>query len=234
MKIIVCGDSFCASSNRESLLTGPRAHFSQILEDQYGYQVLNLAHGAMSNTAIWFQIEQAAKLNPDIIVYNRTWSSRLDLYVRDAYYNTTDSLKNFIYYDPCFSSSHTPYVGGVGADDNSKEGSMIISTGRLNMENSPFFKLTKEQITAVNLYFKYLYNDTLQTQTDRWIFEYWESRCEKQGIKTLCFNDDDIGAPAYKFSESNREYDSPFHTDRATQEIVAAKIHCKIVDSLKQ
>jgi hypothetical protein len=228
MKIIVCGDSFCASSAREIPLTGSRAHFSQILEDQYGYEVLNLAHGAMSNKAIWFQLEQAAKLNPDIIVYNRTWSSRLDLYVRDAYYNSNNSLKNFIYYDPCYSSSHTPYVGVV--DESSKEGSMIISTGRLNMENSPFFKLTKEQITAVDLYFKYLYNDGLQTQTDQWIFEYWEMRCEKQGIKTLCFNNDDIGAPAYEFSKFNREYDCPFHTDRATQEIVAANIHRKILD----
>lgn len=227
MKIVVCGDSFCSSSVVEQRLDGTRAHFSQILEDQYGHNVVNLAHGGMSNMAIWFQIEQATKLNPDVIVYSRTWSSRLDIQIRDAYTNINNNLQNFIYYDPCFSSTHTPYVGSTS--DSGREGSMIISTGRLNMEHSPFFKLSREQITAANLYLKYLYNDTLSTKRDQWVFEYWEMQCEKQGIRTICFNDDDIGGPAYKFSELNREYDSPFHTDRATQETVAQNIQAKLM-----
>ncbi len=227
MKIVVCGDSFCASSVVAHPSTGDRAHFSQILEDRYGHEVTNLAHGGMSNTAIWFQIEQAIKLKPDVIVYNKTWSSRIDLYTRDAYFNENNSLKNFIYYDPCFSSSHTPYVGSF--DDDGKEGSMVISAGWLNIENSPFYKLSKEQITAVNLYLKYLYNDSLCTKKDQWMFEYWEMQCQQHGIKTIYFNDKNIGGPAYEFSEKNREYDSPFHTDRATQETVAQNIQTQLI-----
>ena len=50
----------------------------------------------------------------------------------------------------------------------------------------------------------------------------------------ICFNDADIGQVAYDFSNKNRTFDSPFHTDRATQEQVAANIHRKIVDKLPQ
>ena len=231
MKIVVCGDSFCASTVKEIRSTGPRAHFSQILEDQYGYQVLNLAHGGMSNTAIWFQIDQAIKLNPDVIVYGKTWSSRIELYLKDKFYNQSDPLRNFIYYDPCYSSTHTSYVGTF---EDSADGGMAVSTTWQNIENSPFFDLTDEQIKAVKLYLKYMYNDSVCAQRDSWIFEYWHSRIQAAKILPLYFKDADIGRVAYDFSAANRDYDSPFHTDRATQEVVAANIHRKIVDNVSQ
>jgi hypothetical protein len=232
MNIVVCGDSFCASPVGEIRSTGLRAHFSQILEDQYGYQVLNLAHGGMSNTAIWFQIDQAIKLKPDVIVYGKTWSSRIELYLKDKLYNITNPLRNFIYYDPCYSSTHTSFVGTF--DDESTDGGMAVSTSWQNIENSPFFDLSDEQIKAVKLYFKYMYNDSVCTQRDSWVFEYWHSQIQAAGILSLCFKDADIGQVAYNFSAANRDYDSPFHTDRATQEIVAANIHRRIVDSMSQ
>lgn len=232
MNIVVCGDSFCASSLQSVASVGPRAHFSQILQDHYGYQVTNLAHGGMSNTAIWFQIDQAIKLNPDVIVYGKTWSSRIELYLKDKFYNKNNPLRNFIYYDPCYSSSHTPYVGKF--DDDATDGGMLVSTVWQNIENSPFFDLTDEQLKAVKLYLKYMYNDSVCIQRDTWMFEYWHNQIQAAEILPLCFKDADIGQAAYDFSEKNRDYDSPFHTDRVTQEIVAANIHRKIVDNVNQ
>ena len=78
MKIVVCGDSFCAASAIPVRGIGERAHFSQILQDQYGHEVINLAHGGMSNVGIWFQIREAIELKPNAIVYNQTWSARVD------------------------------------------------------------------------------------------------------------------------------------------------------------
>ena len=232
MRIVVCGDSFCASALKTIATTGARAHFSQILEDQYGYEVINLAHGGMSNTAIWFQIDQAIKLEPNVIVYGKTWSSRIELYFKDKFYNQNSPLKNFIYYDPCYSSSSTPYVGSF--DDTETDGGMVVSTVWQNIENSPFFDLTDEQIKAVKLYLKYMYNDSICMQRDAWVFEYWHNRIQTAGILPLCFNDADIGQPAYDFSAAHRDYDSPFHTDRATQEIIATNIHHKVVDNVKR
>ncbi len=232
MKIVVCGDSFCASALKTIAITGDRAHFSQILEDQYGYEVINLAHGGMSNTAIWFQIDQAIKLEPNVIVYGKTWSSRIELYLKDKLYNQNSPLKNFIYYDPCYSSYHSPYVGKFTDEENN--GGMAVSTVWQNIENSPFFDLTDEQIKAIKLYLKYMYNDSICTQRDQWVFEYWHNQIQTVGILPLCFKDADIGQPAYDFSAAHRDYDSPFHTDRATQEIIAANIHRKIVDNVNQ
>lgn len=231
MKIVVCGDSFCASTVQTIQTTGPRAHFSQILEDQYGYEVTNLAHGGMSNTAIWFQIDQALKLNPSVIVYGKTWSSRVEVYLKDKFYNQLTPLKNFIYYNPCYASYQTPYVGTL--DDTETNGGMVVSTVWQDLENNPFFNLTDEQIKAVKLYLKYMYNDSVCAQRDEWVFEYWHNRIQATGILPLNFKDADIGQAAYDFSAANRDYDSPFHTDRATQEIIAANIHRKIVDNVK-
>jgi hypothetical protein len=67
--IVVCGDSFCsASKNTNPETIGSRGHFSQLLEDQYGYNVINLAHGGFGNVGIIYQIKQAVQLSPDIIV----------------------------------------------------------------------------------------------------------------------------------------------------------------------
>ena len=60
--IAVCGESFCTACIVELKETGVRGHFSQILEDQYGYKILQFAHGGFSNTGIMFQIQEERDL----------------------------------------------------------------------------------------------------------------------------------------------------------------------------
>ena len=67
----VCGDSFSSASTEELKNVGRRAHFSQILEDRYGYTVYPFAHGAFSNTGIMFQIQEAMSRGVNVIVYNK-------------------------------------------------------------------------------------------------------------------------------------------------------------------
>jgi len=74
----------------------------------------------------------------------------------------------------------------------------------------------------------------MQQVLDNWLFEYWHAKIITAGILPLCFNDVDVGKIAYDFSQANQTIDSPFHTDRDTQEQVAANIHRKIVDNLPQ
>jgi hypothetical protein len=220
-KIVVCGDSFCASPLIDYSINGPRSHFSNILEDKYNYEVLNLAHGGMSNVAIWFQIDQALKLTPDVVVYNKTWSQRIEIALSENTTNDCDLLKNFIYYDPTYSATHSEFVGKI---NRPKLGAGIVSAPFQNIEHSPFFKLSPEQLKAIDLYLKYMYNDHIETIVDNWMFEYWHNRCVNQGIFTLCFNDG-VGQVAYEFSGHNREFDTPYHTDRTTQEKIAENIH---------
>ena len=217
MKIVVCGDSFCAASAIPVKDIGERAHFSQILEDQYGHTTINLAHGGMSNTGIWFQIREAIKLAPDAIVYNQTWSSRIELMMNRQDFTLERGLKNFIYFDTSHTSTGTEHVGDM------KTGN-VLSIVWQGLKDHPMISVSDEQLRAVELYLKHMYHDGLDTEVDSWMFEYWHDKITKNNIVPIRFNDDNIGKIAYDFSEKH-PIDSPFHTDRATQEIVAANIH---------
>lgn len=215
MKIAVCGESFCTASKIDVKDIGTRAHFSHILEDRYGHEVIHLAHGGVSNVCIWFQIREAIKLKPQVIVYNKTWSARIELLTTGNFY-LDSGLKNFIYYDPTHAATGSKHVGDI-------QNGNVLSTVWQGLAENPFVDLTTEQLNAVKLYIKHMYHDALHTEIDSWVFEYWHNQIVKNGIFPVCFNDENIGKIAYDFSVSH-QIDSPFHTDRATQEIIAANI----------
>ena len=219
--IAVCGESFCTASTVNLKETGTRGHFSQILEDQYGYKVLHFAHGGFSNTGILFQMQEAVKHQPDVIVYNKTWASRVTIRINNQFY-PEHGLKNFMYTNQHMASTHEPWAGNLN--------SAILSTVPQGIDHL----ISTEKLQAVKQYLNELFDYDLQQTLDNWLFEYWHSKIIDAGILPLCFNDDGVGKIAYDFSEKNQTIDSPFHTDRATQEQVAKNIHCKIVDKLPQ
>jgi hypothetical protein len=219
--IAVCGESHCAASTVDLKETGLRGHFSQILEDQYGYKVLHFAHGGFSNTGILFQIQEAVKHQPDVIVYNKTWASRITIKLKDGF-RPDDGLRNFVYFNPHMPSTHEPWAGTLNAS--------ILSTVPQGLENHSI--VSPEKLHATKQYLTELFDYDMQQILDNWLFEYWHDKILAAGILPLKFTDDDIGKVALDFGEFNPTFDSPFHTDRATQEQVAANIHCKIVDKL--
>lgn len=216
MKIVVCGDSFCAASAIPIKGIGERAHFSQILEDCYGHEIINLAHGGMSNVGIWFQIREAIKLKPQAIVYNQTWSSRVELMMNSHDFNIERGLKNFIYFNSSHTSTGSEYVGDVSTGN-------ILSTVWQGLKDHPLIHVSEEQILAIELYLKHMYHDGVKTETDTWMFEYWHDQIVKNNIIAVRFNNTDIGKVAYDFSEKNH-IDSPFHTDKQIQQTIANNI----------
>jgi len=221
--IAVCGESFCTACMVELKETGVRGHFSQILEDQYGYKVLHFAHGGWSNAGILFQIQEAVKHQPDVIVYNKTWASRVTIKLKEGFI-PDNGLKNFVYFNRRMPSTHEPWAGGENAN--------ILSIVPQGLEHHPL--VSPEKNHAVKQYLTELVSYDLQQTLDNWLFEYWHNKIVTNNILPVCFNNEDIGQIAYKFSEKNPDIDSPFHTDRDTQEQVAANIHRKIVDNLSE
>ena len=71
-------------------------------------------------------------------------------------------------------------------------------------------------------------------EMDKWMFEYWHDRMLKHKILPIDFRQPAIGEIAYDFSTAHPSYDTPFHTDRETQEQIAGNIHKYIVDNLQQ
>ena len=191
MKIVVCGDSFCAASAIPVRGIGERAHFSQILQDQYGHEVINLAHGGMSNVGIWFHIREAIELKPNAIVYNQTWSARVEIMMNKQNFSVESGLKNFIYFDKSHTSTDTEYVGDVDTGN-------VLSIVWQGLKNHPMVHVSDEQILAVELYLKHMYHDGLATEVDTWMFEYWRDQMIKHNILPVKFNDDNVGKIAYE------------------------------------
>lgn len=223
--IIVCGDSFCSASKNDLKMVGRRAHFSQILEDRWGYRVLNLAHGGVSNTCILWQIREATLLQPRTIVYNRTFEGRLDIMLDDSF-DRYKGLRNWAYWESHLTSYYTSYTARV-EDDNPRPS--VISSVHQGLAENQRLALDDDQLSAVQSWLTHFFNWEMQKEMNNWNFAYWHGRMQDNQIQALPFAHERVGAVAWVFSGANTNYDSPFHTDRATQEIVAENIHQLIV-----
>lgn len=219
--IIVCGDSFCCASTIELKMVGLRAHFSQILEDLYGYRVLNLAHGGVSNVCTLWQIREAVKLRPRAIVYNRTFEGRFDL-MRNDLFEVNRGLRNWAYWVPDTLSYDTPYTSRI---NDIKVSPSVISSVVDGAAENRYLNLTDQEMAAIESWQLHFFNWEMLAEMNNWHFEYWHDRMEKTGIQALPLRNDKVGRVAWAFSQKNLDYDSPFHTDRATQEQVAENIH---------
>lgn len=217
-KIVVCGDSFCAASKHN------RDHFSQILEDKYGYSVINLGRGGCSNTSICFQIQQAIELSPEVVVYSRTWPGRMEVPVAGKKFDIKLGLKNFIYPNPDETSYGSPYVGDRDAAlfSNGIAAFFITLTPPLRS----YVTLSDKQLEAIQMYLMFIYDENLKIETDRWAIEYWQHQLKQNNIISILLND--TGQDVYEFAKKNPCYPTIYHTDRLTQEIAAENIHKEI------
>ena len=216
MVIVVCGDSFCAAEKE-----GPRDHFSQQLEDSYGHQIINLARGGMSNIGICFQLKQALTMQPDVIVFNRTWSDRVELVMPGCRYIPEHGLRNFIYAYPTESTFGQPWVGGADA--------AVFSTVWQGLDEQSHVKIIPEQVKAVELYLKYLFDDEMKTETDSWAFGYWIDRIKAAGIACIEIQKQGFGRMIYDFAAANMRWPTLFHTDKATQTLLTNAIQQRIL-----
>lgn len=211
--VVVCGDSYCSAE-----ATGPRDHFSQILQDDYGYQVTNLARGGMSTVGICFQLREALSLNPQVVIYNTTTPDRVNLVMHDGF-DISQGLKNFSYPFQADESAKNPLTGGKDAP--------IFSTVWQQLEHI----VSAEQYRAIEQHLVHLFDWDLQQEIDRWMIEYWTIQLEQAGIKTLAFTRNDFEF-VYLFGRAHPNINRVFHTDRATQVQAAEIINKKLRELL--
>ena len=218
-KIVVCGDSFCTSMKWD------RNHFSQILADKYGYQVTNLAHGSFSTVGICFQIQQAITMCPDIIIYNTTDAGRFELVVTGEF-NANEGLKNIVYFDDGVSS----FAHSATGDTKSP----ILSTNYPRLSDAKNMHITPGQISAVDQYMKHFFDYRLKTQTDSWMSGYWHQQIIDAGIRPLRMSRlDEIAKPMYSYAAANPKCTAYYHTNEATQEVIAKNIVQELSDLKK-
>jgi hypothetical protein len=132
-------------------------------------------------------------------------------------FNLVSGLKNFVYTGTPANS----YVGNIK--------SPIWATPWRNVVEKNGFDTTAEQKHAVELYIKHLFNWTLKSETDSWMIQHWHDKIIKSNIVPIRISsDDEISKPMYDFALQNKDYPNPYHTDPATQEIIASRLNQEI------
>lgn len=219
--LVVCGDSFCCSTDIELKMVGSRAHFSQQLEDRWGWRVLNLAHGGVSNTCILWQIREAVAMRPRAIVYNRTFEGRLDIIINDRF-QVLRGLRNWAYWNPGQTSYHCDHVCRYN-DENSDPS--VISVVHQGLKDNRYLDLDRSQLQAVDAWLLHFFNWAMMGEMSDWMFQHWHEKGMAQGIQMLSLQHTRVGKVAWDFSGANPDYDTPFHTDRDTQTQIAQNVH---------
>jgi hypothetical protein len=217
--IIVCGDSFCSADT-----TDERFHFSQILEDVYNHKINRFSQAGCGNLAICFQIKQAIECKPDVIIFNSTWPGRIDVPLKK--YNKESGL-NHCYKNPKEQSTtddllqkHTGYDA-------------LFSTSVAEDFEHDYLELPEAKAQALKQYFSNLFDYNYWEEVESWCIEFWASIIEKQSILPVSLRThSEIGKHLYEFSAKDLTYPKLYHTDRATQILVADKIQNLITKTL--
>lgn len=210
MKIVVCGDSFCSAD-----INNP-GHFSEILSN-HGHEVVNIARGGISNTAIFFQLAEAIKLKPAYVIFRKTDSGRIDVPLRK--FIPSLGLKNFIYPYPADSSFNSPYVGQTDASIYSDVARAIL-VDRWDQT----LTIPNDIREAVKQYVAKLQDIELLEVKDSWMFEYWEHQLSLANIPYIEITPQGIGKEIYEYIKNNPKASCVYHTDVATQQTVAESI----------
>lgn len=160
-KLIVCGDSYMSP-----VLEHPGTHFSEIVADKLGYELIPYSRGGMSNGGIAVQIDTAIENKPELILVGLTNSDRIEFTINEP--NTTDrfTIDDITYHHATQSLSsirnfaHKPQLISTNINEviSKKYG---ITFDKCNEPNK------KQQ--AINDWFKYLYHPDWKTQTDKWM-----------------------------------------------------------------
>lgn len=195
--IVVCGDSFCA---RDAKAVGK--HFSEQLEGQ----VVNLARGGISNSAIFMQLFKALALNPKVIIYSSTDPARMTVpvSVNGPGFNASNPIANVRYEN----NGTEPFVSHT----------IPSILGELELGLDPEVK------AAVKAYFTAIYDPEMQSFLDNEMFQGYESRCREQHIQVIRLDRDVRELYEEAWELRNNPPDVVYHTTDHAQTQAAKKI----------
>ena len=171
MKIAVCGCSFSATVAGEYAGT----HWSEIVAERTGAELINLARQGISNSVIRLQIAEAIRQQPDWVFVNATTTDRLEI-ATDNRHLEHPSLG----YDPAAGLSNFNY--------HSDQPSRMISETVFSMidwDLHPYRgkKVNDDVREAVANYSAFIYDLHWRLQVDNWIINSGLWDLHTQGIK---------------------------------------------------
>lgn len=173
-KLIVCGDSFAASSR-----TLPGTAHGEVLAKKLGWDVEILARQGCSNGGIRVQIDEVLRQRPDFAIIEPTFHDRMEIPASNApYVPPTKENKGW----GSDLQKHLQKDHGIGYDpeagiDNVNYGTnpyrMICETIFSLVENYPHpyrsQKISADAQQAIKQYVNHLYDSQWKLQQDKWI-----------------------------------------------------------------
>lgn len=213
-RIVVCGDSFSSADKNRS-----GSHFSELLT---GHEVINLARGGISNTAICFQIEKAVEMNADLVIFSSTSADRLDIPLKP--FDPNLDLRNFIYPYNSDVSTDSPHVGDLTANIYSDTIPTLLAP-RPDLPTQLSQNLDKKK-EAIKHYLTELHDTNLRHKTDEWMLGYWKFAMSAKGIKFLHINKSSIWQPIADYTSNHKDKlnQCVYHTDEHTQKMIAISL----------
>lgn len=221
MNIFVCGDSFMSADVHR-----PGTHFSELLSKQ-GHIVTNLARGGISNIGIAFQLETAAKLKPDMVLFSSTGSDRIDIVVKNKKFVPHQGLKNFIYPYKSDLSTSSQYVGNI----NSAILSDVIPAFLNPRPDLPTELSDPTRAELIKQYLALFYDAEFKKVLDTWILGFWEYKLNENQIPFIHLKaGGKIGQHMYEYVNKNQDKVSQcvYHTDERTQVLMAQELATEI------
>ena len=189
-KLAICGDSFSAISK-----TLPGTHFSEILSARLNWKLINMARRGCSNGGIRLQIGEAIKQNADYVIIVPTGWDRMELPVRDNFYDgPKDVIKEFgnFLQDFLQDTSKSCYdpsagIGNINYDPDAKN--LIFETIFSLAENYPHeyrkAKLAPEKVEAVKQFINHIYDSCWKQQIDKWLLS---EGCSQLSARSIPFS----------------------------------------------
>jgi hypothetical protein len=230
-KLIICGDSFMSPA-----VEYPNTHFSEIIADKLGYELISYSRAGMSNGGVAIQLDTAIQQKPDLILVATTYSDRIEFPINDP--KPTD---NFTIDDISYHHTTTSLV----SIDTQNTCAQLISTNLTEVISNQCFNTfelceqPRKKEKAIKDWFRYLYHPDWKNQVDRWMMYAILHKLDESTIPyiicrdplnvvPMCswLKDDALVWHINKMMDDRKQVDDsgpslPYHTSIETQAIVA-------------
>lgn len=194
-KLMVCGDSFSALTLDD---THKGTHFSEILAERWGYELVNLAFRGCSNGGVRLQIEEVIRQQPDFAIIIPTFFDRTELpitalkpdYNKFSWFEFDQFIKLFDRGSPTYTGyDETNGINNIN-HANSTNPTLICENfvSIINNWDHPYRRnglLSDEVVNSVKDYLSFMYDPNWKRQQDRWIIEHGAVELVKNNIPFL-------------------------------------------------
>jgi hypothetical protein len=165
----------------------PGTHFSEIIADKLGYELVAYSRAGMSNGGIAIQLDTAIQQKPDLILLGTTYSDRIEFPINDP-----KPTSKFTIHD--ISYAHARDSISKEYDWLSKN-PQLISTNLVEIISTDYGNTLaacdepnkKEKV--IRDWFRYLYHSDWKNQTDKWMMYAVLHQLHESNIPYIICND---------------------------------------------